>query len=250
MRPRIAILVAAEERDRPNARVKYRSAIEQAGGEPVLIAPPRYMASVPDMIERFDGVLLPGGGDVSPEVYGGREHPAVQPADADVDAFQIEAARAARRSRTPLLGICRGIQVMNVALGGTLYEDIDDQYDAPNGMRLRHQQTPDLARDVTSHRVEVAAGSVLAGLLGTTSLDTNTLHHQAVRRIAADLVQVATARDGTIEGLELRENHPCFVGVQWHPEDLAPRDEPSRSLFHGFVARAAERAQRRTARVS
>lgn len=250
MRPKIAIPVAADELANPNARAKYRNAVEQAGGEPVLIAPPHYMASVPDLIERFDGVLLPGGADVEPDMYGGRDHPAVQPAPPGVDAFQIEAARAARRSRTPLLGICRGIQVMNVALGGTLYEDIAEQYDAPNGMRLRHQQTPDLARDETSHRVEVVAGSTLASLLGTTSLDTNSLHHQAVRRIAADLRPVAAARDGTVEGLELREGHPCFVGVQWHPEELAPRDEPSRSLFRGFVACAAERAQRRTARVS
>jgi putative glutamine amidotransferase len=250
MRPKIAIPVAADELAKPNARAKYRNAIELAGGEPVLIASPQYLASVPDIVERFDGVLLPGGGDIAPELYGGREHPAVEPAPPGVDAFQIEIVRAARRSRTPLLGICRGIQVMNVALGGTLYEDIDGQYDAPNGMRLRHQQTPDLARDVTSHRIEVTEGSLLASLLGTTSLETNTLHHQAVRRVAADLAQVALARDGTVEGLELREGHPCFVGVQWHPEELAPRDEPSRSLFSGFVARAAERAQRRTARAS
>src|SRR5271166_4500295 len=221
MRPKIAIPTASDELAKPNARAKYRAAVEQAGGEPVLIAPPQYMASVPDMIERFDGVLLPGGADIAPEIYGGREHPAVQLAPPDVDAFQIEIVRAARRSRTPLLGICRGIQVMNVALGGTLYEDIDGQYVAPNGMRLRHQQTPDLARDVTSHRVEVTAGSLLASLLGTTSLETNSLHHQAVRRVAADLAQVATARDGTIEGLELREGYPCFIGVQWHPEELA-----------------------------
>jgi putative glutamine amidotransferase len=250
MRPKIAIPVAPDELAKPNARAKYRNAVELAGGEPVLVAPPQYIASVPHMVERCDGVLLPGGPDVAPDLYGGRDHPAVQPATPEVDAFQIEMARAARRSRTPLLGICRGIQVMNVALGGTLYEDIDEQYDAPNHMRLRHQQTPDLARDVTSHRVEVAAGSMLASLLGTTSLDTNSLHHQAVRCVAADLALVATARDGTVEGLELRDAHPFFVGVQWHPEELVGADEPSRSLFRGFVACAAEHAKRRTARVS
>jgi putative glutamine amidotransferase len=250
MRPKIAVPVAAEEAESKTARTKYRAAVEKAGGDPVLIAPPQYLASVPDLIERFDGVLLPGGADIEPELYGGRQHAAVQKESMGLDEFQIEVVRAARRSRTPLLGICRGIQVMNVALGGTIYEDIAEQYDVPHGVPLRHQQTPDLARDVTSHRVDVTAGSMLASLLGTTSLDVNSLHHQAVRRIAADLTAVATARDGTVEALELRDGHPFFVGVQWHPEDLAERDEPSRSLFRGFVASAAERAGRRSARVS
>ena len=250
MKPKIALPVAGDEVAKPGARAKYRGSLERAGAEPVLIGPPQYMASVPDLIERFDGVLLPGGGDVEPELYGGLDHDAVRRVPPDLDAFQIEVVRAARRSRTPLLGICRGIQVMNVALGGSLYEDIADQYEAPGGMRLRHEQTPDMARDETSHRVEITAGSLLATLLGTTSLDVNSLHHQALRRVAADLVPVAAARDGIVEGLELREGHPCFVGVQWHPEELSERDEPSRSLFHGFVAFAAKRAAGRATRVS
>ena len=250
MKPRIAIPVAADELANPNARRKYRTAIEQAGGDPVLVAPPQYLASVPDLLERFDGLLLPGGGDIDPELYGGREHPAVRPAQPGVDGFQIEAARAARRAAMPVLGICRGIQVMNVALGGTLYEDIEAQHDVRGGPRVRAEQTPDHARDETTHALEVTAGSKLANLLGTTSLAANSLHHQAVRVVAADLIPVAKTRDAIVEGVELQDGHPFYVGVQWHPEELVSHDEPSRSLFRGFVAHAAERAQRRTARSS
>src|ERR1022692_452205 len=124
VKPKIAIIVGADDLAKPNARAKYRSAVEQAGGEPVLVPPPQYLASVPDLLERFDGVLLPGGADVDPELYGGRSHESVTPAPEGVDQFQMEAARAARRAGIPTFGICRGVQVMNVAFGGTLYEDI------------------------------------------------------------------------------------------------------------------------------
>ncbi len=250
MKPKIAIAVSAHELGKPDARAKYRFAVEQAGGQPELVGPPQYLASVSELLERFDGLLVPGGADVAPTIYGSREHPAVESAPEGTDEFQIEAVRAARRAGIPCFGICRGIQVMNVALGGTLYEDIEDQFEPPNGLRLTHKQTPDHARDETTHVIEVASGSTLATLLGTTSLATNSLHHQAVRRVAAGLQVVATARDGVIEALELPEARALFLGVQWHPEELVTRDEPSRRLFRGFVERAAERAQRRTARAS
>jgi putative glutamine amidotransferase len=249
VKPKIAIIVGAEELSLPNARAKYRGAVEQAGGDPVLVPPPRYLASVPELLERFDGVLLPGGADVDPELYGGRSHPSVTPAPEGVDQFQMEAARAARRAGIPTFGICRGVQVMNVAFGGTLYEDIDAQHRSPAGPKLRHVQTPDFARDETTHRVEVTPGSKLSSVLGAISLDTNSLHHQALRRVAADLKPVATTHDGIVEAVEIAE-HPFFIGVQWHPEELAARDEPSRALFSGFVAKASERAQRRAARAS
>ncbi len=250
MKPKIAIPVSAAEVDVPNARAKYRFAIEQAGGQPELVAPPSFIASVGDLIERFDGVLLPGGADVAPQIYGSPDHPAVQPAPEGIDEFQLEAARAAKRAGIPVFGICRGMQVMNVALGGTLYEDIEDQYAAPNGLRLRHSQTPDHARDETTHVVEIVAGSALADLVGTTTMATNSLHHQAVRRVPAGLRPVAAARDGIVEAVEAPDARALYVGVQWHPEELVGRDEPSRALFRGFIASAAERAARRAERAS
>lgn len=246
MKPKIAIAVDASELDKPGARAKYRFAVEQAGGLPELVGPPRFAASIPDLVERFDGVLLPGGADVAAAL----RHPAVDRAPAGNDEFQIEVARAAKRAGIPFFGICRGMQVMNVAFGGTLFEDIADQYESPNGLRLQHQQTPDHARDETTHVVEIAQGSVLARLVGTTSLATNSLHHQAVRRIPAGLRPVASARDGVVEALEPVDARAFYLGVQWHPEDLVKRDEPSRALFRGFVADAAVRAARRTTRAS
>ncbi|MBV8082210.1 MAG: gamma-glutamyl-gamma-aminobutyrate hydrolase family protein [Candidatus Eremiobacteraeota bacterium] len=250
MTPRIAIAVSAGEREREDARAKYRSAIELAGGQPVLIEPPHYLNSVPDLIERYDGVLLPGGADIAPHLYGSREHPAVKRSPKGTDEFQIAVVHAARRAGIPLLGICRGMQVINVAFGGSLYEDIDDQFDAQGGLRVQHQQTPDHARNETTHVVEIVAGSRLAELLGTTSLATNTLHHQAVRRVPSGLVAVAAARDGIVEAIEDPEARAFLIGVQWHPEELVENDEPSRSLFRGFVENAAARAERRAERAS
>ena len=250
MLPRIAITARPGEPDKPDARAKYRRAIEEAGGQPFLIAPPQYVESVADLVERFDGLLIPGGRDIAPEQYGGRDHESVELEPAGVDDFEIAAARAARRGRVPTLAICRGLQVINVALGGSLYEDIVAQHVAPGGSTLRHRQTPDHARDETTHPVDITAGSKLASMLGATSLAVNSLHHQAVRRIAADLIPVAAARDGVVEAVELQGDHPFYIGVQWHPEELVGRDEPSRLLFRGFIEHAGVRARARAARAS
>lgn len=245
MKPRIAITVSPGEPDKPDARKKYRDAVISAGGEPVLLdgSGPE---TVIETLARFDGLLLPGGTDVDPAAYGGRPHPAVDVAHPKRDAFELEAARVARRAGMPTLAICRGMQVVNVALGGTLYEDIPDQYEAPNGLRLRHQQMPDFGRHETTHDVDVRRGTTLAGIAGAAAIRVNSLHHQAVRRLAYGLDPVAHARDGIVEAFELRSEHPFFVGVQWHPEELVDADEPSRTLFSAFVAAAARRAAGKT----
>lgn len=246
MIPRIAITARPGEPDKADARAKYRRAVELAGGRAVLVEPPRYPESVADLVQRFDGVLIPGGGDVAPGRYGGRDHESVELEPQAVDDFELAVARETRRARIPTLAICRGIQVVNVAFGGTLYEDIAAQHESPGGRAVRHRQIPDHARDEPTHPIDIASGSKLATLMGATSLRVNSLHHQAVRRIAADLVPVAKARDGVVEALELQDGHPFYVAVQWHPEELVARDEPSRSLFRGFVAQASERAAART----
>ena len=242
-KPKIAITADAARLSNAEYLRSYRLAVEQAGGEPVLMT-----AAGDDMgtaLEAFDGLLLPGGADVDPAEYGGREHPKISKAPPALDALELAAARAAKRLDLPTLAICRGAQVMNVALGGTLWEDIPEQYEAANGLRLSHQQTPDHSRHEPTHPVDFQGGTLLRELVGDATVPTNSMHHQALRRIAYDLVPAAKARDGLVEAVEARDNHPFFVGVQWHPEDMIERDEPSRNLFREFVKRAAQRAQRR-----
>jgi len=134
---------------------------------------------------------------------------------------------------------------MNVALGGTLWEDIPDQYEARNGLKLHHQQTPEHSRTEPTHPVDLREGTRLHELFAGRLVHTNSMHHQALRRIAHDLVPSGTARDGIVEAVEARDNHPFYVGVQWHPEDMVERDEPSRLLFRELVKRAAQHARRR-----
>lgn len=247
MRPRIAITVGPDDAGKPGARAKYRAAVEQAGGEAVLLFVSGGADAVGSALEAFDGLLIPGGKDIAPERYGSKPHPLVEPSPKELDDFEIDAARSAKASGLPTLGICRGIQLMNVAFGGTLFEDIDDQYDAPAGFTVRHKQTPGAARSEPTHPVDLSAGSRLATALGSTTVTTNSLHHQALRTVAYDLATVGKARDGIVEAVESRDEHPFFVGVQWHPEEMVGQDGPSRSLFAALVAKAAERARGRKA---
>lgn len=250
MHPKIAITADGARRNSPGYLRSYKRAIEQAGGEPVLVSCETDPVRVEELLDEFDGLLLPGGADIDPAEYGGQDHPMVSKAARDLDSLELEAARVAKRHDLPTLAICRGVQVMNVALGGTLWEDIGEQYDAENGLKLRHQQTPDRGRQETTHPVDLQPESTVARALGGNTLATNSMHHQALRRLAHDLVAVGKARDGIVEAVEARTNHPFFVGVQWHPEDLVDSDEPSRSLFRAFIAQAEKRAQRRAARGS
>jgi putative glutamine amidotransferase len=244
MKPHIAVTIGPDEFAQGNTRATYRAAVERAGGEPILIANVT-RGSVDQLLADYDGLLIPGGPDLEPALYGGRPHPSVQLAHSDRDALELDAARYARRSGLPLFAICRGMQVVNVALGGTLYEDIADQHEPLNGLKLRHQQTPELGRKETSHDVDLRVGCKIAQIVGASSMKTNSLHHQAVRAVAWDLEPVGIARDGIVEALELRGSHPFFLAVQWHPEELVDADEPSRKLFAGFVEAAANRARGR-----
>jgi putative glutamine amidotransferase len=241
MKPRIAVTLGPDEHAQGNTRQRYRAAVESAGGEPVLVANVE-RGEVGRALADFDGLLVPGGPDLDPESYGGRPHPSVNLGHPQRDALELEAIRYAKRSGLPTLAICRGMQVANVALGGTLYEDIVDQYVPENGLRLRHMQTPDFSRQDTTHDVDVMAGSTLAQIAQSSAVATNSLHHQAVRRIAYAFEPVAKARDGIVEALELRGDHPFFIAVQWHPEELVERDAASRRLFERFVEAASRYA--------
>jgi putative glutamine amidotransferase len=248
MKPRIAITADAERIDDSTYLRAYRQAVEKAGGEPVLLHEAVEPKDVEAALERFDGLLLPGGADVDPAEFGGRDHPTVSKGSQDYDRLELEAARVALHRDVPALAICRGIQVMNVALGGTLFVDLPDEFDPQRGPLLEHRQTPPHPRHEATHPVDLKEGSLLARLLGSRMTPTNSMHHQALRRISHELVAIGWTRDGVVEAVEARGNHPFYVGVQWHPEEMIEVDGPSRTLFAAFIQSATQRAQRRKLR--
>lgn len=211
----------------------YIQAVQNAGGLPLLIPIHLSNAELDDVFSRLDGVLLPGGGDIDPALFHGRAHSAVYGIDTDRDRSEIHLVKRAAQSGKPFFGICRGIQVINVALGGTLFTDIAAQFP----QALRHDWYPDIPREYLAHPVRVEAGSRLAQMTGTTALETNSLHHQGLDQIATPLTAVAWAPDGMIEAVEL-STHTFGLGVQWHPENLQAYTE-MRSLFRSFIQAAS-----------
>ena len=206
----------------------YVKAVRKAGGVPVLL-PAVEPGDAPGLVARVDGVILTGGVDLDPAGYGQDPHPETGPVDPVRDALEVASARAAVEQDKALLAICRGIQVLNVALGGTLVQHVDKHSDL------------DRYNEVV-HPVTVAEGSVLSSWLGgATELDVNTLHHQAVDEPAPGCRAVAWAHDGTIEAIEVdgsRSGASRAVGVQWHPELL--RHLPQHlQLFRALVAAAS-----------
>ena len=211
----------------------YVAAVSNAGAIPVLIPFVLSESDLDQLHRRLDGVLLTGGGDVDPQRFGAHAHPAVHGVDPERDRVDIQLAQDAIKGDTPLLGICRGLQVINVALGGTLYTDIADQY--PDA--IKHDCFHDYPRDFLAHPVKIDEESSLAHILGKPILEVNSLHHQAVRKLAPGLQATAYAPDGIMEAFELSD-HPYGLAVQWHPEWL-PDHPASQALFNSFVLAAA-----------
>jgi putative glutamine amidotransferase len=212
----------------------YVQAVLSAGGLPVIIPVGVSREGLRDLFARLDGLLLTGGGDIDPQRFQGLPHPRVYGIDLRRDELEISLAQMAAEARKPFLGICRGIQVINVALGGTLFTDIGDQH----ANALRHDWYPDIPRNYLAHPVAVAAGSRLAQILGGEEFEVNSLHHQGLDQVPPALRVVARAPDALIEGVEL-PGHPFGIGVQWHPEWLQEHT-PQRLLFEALV-RAAGR---------
>ncbi len=212
----------------------YLDAILTAGGLPMLLPTSLPIAALPELVNRFDGFVLSGGGDVDPALYGGHLDVTVHSIDPERDAFECALIPLVLQADKPLLAICRGAQILNVALGGSLYEDI------PSALpeALRHDWYPNYPRDYLAHTVEIEQGSRLAEILGTRKLHTNSLHHQAIRQPAPGLEAVARAEDGVIEAVELPGKR-FAIGVQWHPECL-PEEPAMQRLFSEFVKAARE----------
>ena len=211
----------------------YTKAIVQAGGLPILIPSMLAEEDFLDLYSRVAGILFTGGGDVSLGYFNGSDHPRIGEVDEARDATEISLMRAAVNDGKPVLGICRGAQVMNIALGGTLYTHIYDQLKGA----LDHAYPGDLRR-VLVHPVNVDETSRSAGIFGETLLNVNSLHHQGLKDIAPGLRPTGYAPDGLVEVVEITD-HPYAVAVQWHPEWLTDQ-VPMQRLFKSFVV-AAER---------
>jgi putative glutamine amidotransferase len=212
-------------RERVTLNTAYVRALESAGlvplAVPTMLAADRASAA----LAAVRGLVLTGGEDVAPDQYGAAPHPRLGEVDPVRDAAELALIAAARKRRMPILAICRGIQILNVALGGTLYQDLGSERPGP----VSH------AGETSQHAVSVAAGSLLERTLGTRSATVNSRHHQAIRDLAPGLKAVAWADDGVIEGAEpVDAGAPWMVAVQWHPEDL-----PERALFDGFARAVA-----------
>lgn len=207
----------------------YVQALILAGASPVLLPLGISESALGELTERLDGLIFTGGGDVHPERYGSAMHPKVSYVDEDRDRVEIQLLQQAVAKRLPFLGICRGLQVINVALGGSLYEDILDQHPGAQ----KHDYFPGYPRNYLAHLVQIEAGSQMAQILGMDSIQVNSLHHQGIRRLATGLKATAIAPDGVIEAVE-KDDYPFGLAVQWHPEWLGEH-LVMRSLFAAFV---------------
>jgi putative glutamine amidotransferase len=225
MPPVIAIAPCAKQHD-------YEESVRRAGGEVRILD---YSVDRPaDVVSAVDGILLPGGGDVRPEIYGATAHQTFDAAEAGRDDFELELARQAAAADVPLFAICRGIQVLNVSRGGSLVQDIPGELGTSLNHTLREPAWG------IAHDVWIAEGSLLARLMReTVESDTcpvNSRHHQSVKVVGEGLVVTATAPDGVIEAVEDPGQRFC-LGVQWHPENFYRTGE-FRALFEAFVAAA------------
>lgn len=204
---------------------EYVESVRRAGGIPVLIPPGEKFLR--ELLSVLQGIILGGGGDINPKCYGGNETETTYMVDEERDKTELALVKAILESQKPALGICRGIQVINTALGGTLIEDIPGEI----GEAVKHRLPP---REPAEHEVIVKADSRLAKILGQTRVVTASVHHQAIRKVAPGLEVVAEAPDGTIEAVEMAD-HPWFIAVQWHPELTSAKDPIQQRLFDALV---------------
>lgn len=226
------ILTVPGKREQAFAYLTYVESLRRAGAVPVLIPPQPENAD--ELVESLDGILLAGGFDCDPELYGEEPHPTVETMDSRRQSNDMSLARASRERGIPTLGICLGLQMMNVAAGGTLVQDIDSELET----EIQHASEPE---DRARHDVLIDKGTRLSGIVGERELNVNSSHHQAIRQVGQGLRVTAHAPDGVVEGLE-DPRHPFYVGVQWHPEDMKGEDSAG-SIFGAFVDAARKFAE-------
>ena len=219
--------------ERTGLNAPYVRSVLSAGGVPIVLSPlmgPSYAARALDGVE---GLVLTGGEDMDPAWYRAEPDPKANPPSRERDLFELALFAGARQRGLPILGICRGIQVVNVALGGTLWQDLPSE--RPGDV----EHYPEAARSERTHLVRLQPGSLTATALGGAEIRVNSFHHQAIRDLAPKLVATAWTDDGLIEAVESEPGEPWLLAVQWHPEEMhADVRSPDRGLFRALVERA------------
>jgi gamma-glutamyl-gamma-aminobutyrate hydrolase PuuD len=208
----------------------YVTALESAGLVPLIVPPLSTPDAAAAVLDSVAGLVLTGGGDIDPARYGEKRHEKVHSINAARDATEAALIKEAQRRGTPVLAICRGIQMLNVALGGTLVQDIPSQCETD----ISHDE--ESARTSRTHDVSVEPDSLIAKAIGTEHLTVNSFHHQSVKRVADGMRVTARSPDGIIEGLESTDESWWVMAVQWHPEEMTDSPEPwDRGLFQAFA---------------
>jgi gamma-glutamyl-gamma-aminobutyrate hydrolase PuuD len=229
-RPCIGICPGFRAHNDPEIRLgaNYYEAVERAGGAPLVLPTTERLDLVPELLARVDGLLLTGGGDLDPSSYGQAAHPATRPVDPRRQAFDLCALREAEEMRLPVLAVCLGIQVVNVARGGDLIQHLPSE-------RAEESHTPPDGQPDLFHTVVIEPGTLLAAIMGAgpRAREVNSSHHQAIGRVGRGLAVSARAPDGVVEAVE-DPRKPFFLGVQWHPERLADRPDHL-ALFQALV---------------
>ena len=230
--PRIGISgrsAIVEGAERAGVNAAYLRSVIAAGGVPSILSPLTPLAAVPSLLDGIDALLLSGGADIDPKQYRAVPHPKLGTVEPERDAFELALFAEARARKLPVLAICRGLQLVNVALGGTLWQDLP----AERGPHLQSTRRTDRV-----HPVDVVSGTRLRGALGDAVVQVNSFHHQAIRDLAPGLVASAHTADGLVEGIET-ESELWLLGVQWHPEEFwAEPSAPDLGLFRAVVAAA------------
>jgi putative glutamine amidotransferase len=234
--PRIAlggVVRAWDGAERTGLNSAYVRSVSAAGGVPVIVSPLIGSAYAARALDGVDGLVLTGGEDMDPAWYHADRSPLLNPPSRERDIFELAIFAAARQRELPILGICRGIQVINVAMGGTLYQDLPSERPGP----VDHN--PAGTRTDRSHGIRLAPESLAAEALGVTSMRVNSFHHQGIRELAPGLVATGWSDDELIEAVEGGEGQLWMLAVQWHPEEMhAEVAAPERGLFKALVERA------------
>lgn len=215
--------------------MEYGEALLLAGAVPLVLVQTKDPVVIEAQMALIDGLLLTGGVDVAPLFYGEEPHAQLGWVDADRDAYEFSLLRQAEELQKPVFGICRGIQVINVAFGGSLYQDLSQV----ENCQLQHRQKA--SRDSVSHSVDIIKGTYLAKLFGEKSM-VNSFHHQAIKKIAPGFKVSAFSPDGIVEGIE-REGAHFVLGVQWHPEHLVQKHANMLGLFRSFIKKSSRKCE-------